>query len=180
MTDLLTIGHAVLSDDLRYRYRLDRDFVSRRGCDRKKTAVFILLNPSSADADIDDPTVRRCIGFCARWRCGRLVIVNLFAWRATKVRDLKRAKDPVGPGNDAAIRKAVREATKSKGVVVAAWGANGSWLGRAREVMDMLGKMKADAVCLCRTGGGAPEHPLYVAYDVTPESFEVAGSMAPR
>jgi hypothetical protein len=174
VNDLFIRRSAVLSADGLYRYRLERQVG-----DEKKTATFIMLNPSMADAEIDDPTIRRCMGFCVRWRCGRLVVVNLFAFRAAKVRDLKAARNPVGPRNNAAIEKAANDAARGGGMIVAAWGAGGSWLGRDRQVMDRLDRIDANMTCLRRTASRAPEHPLYVPYDVTPEPFDFAELVPP-
>lgn len=94
---------AVLSDDGRYRYRLDRSWAS------VPPMVMLWLNPSTADDASDDPTVRRGMGFARAAGCGRLVVVNLFGWRATDPAELRRVADPVGPDNDAWIACAVAE-----------------------------------------------------------------------
>src|SRR5437588_2477108 len=97
-TDLLepacSRGSAVFSPDGRYRYLLTR----RLGRSRR-VATFIMLNPSTADAINNDPTIRKCVGFARRWGCGLLQVVNLFALRATEPRVLRAAADPVGPEN---------------------------------------------------------------------------------
>src|SRR3954454_15761859 len=97
MTASLTLSleqNAVISACGRYRYLL-----SRQVGPGLRTATFIMLNPSTADATNDDPTIRRCIGFARQWGCGRLAVLNLFAVRATDPAEMKRADDPVGPEN---------------------------------------------------------------------------------
>ncbi len=92
-------GSAVLSECARYRYRLDRAW--ERDDHGLGTVTWVMLNPSTADADVDDPTIRRCIGFSKAWGYNALTVVNLFAWRATSPRDLCAVEDPVGPDNEA-------------------------------------------------------------------------------
>jgi hypothetical protein len=87
-----------------------------------------MLNPSTADASQDDPTIRRCIGFARQWGCGRLVVLNLFAFRATDPADLKRAADPVGPENRAWFDRTLVDDLVG-GPVVCGWGVHGAHLG---------------------------------------------------
>ncbi|NYJ75100.1 DUF1643 domain-containing protein [Allobranchiibius huperziae] len=143
----------------RHRYRLSRRWGSKGG----PTATFIMLNPSTADADVDDPTIRRCIGFARREGCTGLVVVNLYAWRATKPADLWTADDPVGPENDEAISGALRLARLHGGPVIAAWGAHArsDRVGAVRE----LTRGVVALTCLGVTEGGHPRHPLYVRGD---------------
>ena len=99
------IGGATFSRDRRYRYRLWRRW------DRSRAVVaFVMLNPSTADAMHDDPTIRRCVGFARAWGFGGVDVVNLFALRATDTRALRKAADPIGPANDRHLRRAVRSA----------------------------------------------------------------------
>ena len=148
---------ARLSDCGHYRYALGR----RWGAGAR--AVFVMLNPSTADAERDDPTIRRCIGFAARWGFGALTVVNLYSWRATRPADLRRARDPVGPGGDEAIERA----TLGAALVVAAWGAHGDWRGRGAQVASRL----SDPHALGLTRSGAPRHPLYVRKDARPQPW---------
>ena len=106
------LRRAVLSECGSYRYALTREWADG------KCVAWLMLNPSTADADIDDPTIRRCIGFARQWGYGRLVVVNLFALRATDPRVLVRNADPVGSKNDFYIAKAMKEAQE----VICAWG----------------------------------------------------------
>jgi hypothetical protein len=107
-------GWADLSPCGTYRYLLGRRI---GGGDR--VGLWVMLNPSTADANEDDATIRRCIGFARREGCGLLEVVNLFAYRATDPAALRLADDPVGPANDHFISKAVERAA----LVVVAWGA---------------------------------------------------------
>src|SRR5579883_1527453 len=126
--------------------------------------TFILLNPSTADALRDDPTIRRCVGFARTWGFGSLEIVNLFAYRATHPRQLKTAPDPVGPANDTAILQAVSSAQ----LVVVGWGTQGRLYGRDRAVLRLL----PDSICcLGATRAGFPCHPLYLKKDTAPVPY---------
>jgi hypothetical protein len=158
---------AVISDCGRYRYRLDRVW-SRN----EKPAVFVMLNPSTADALVDDPTIRRCMGFARARDFGGIVVVNLFAWRATEPAELTaRAHegfDVVGPDNDRHLAEVFADAH----TVVAAWGVRGVFLGRDRTVAAMV-PASAQLTCLRTTKAGHPEHPLYLPGRLTPQPFEV-------
>lgn len=129
--------------------------------------VAIWLNPSTADAETDDPTVRRGIGFARAAGCGRLVVVNLFGWRATDPAELRRVPDPVGPDNNAFIAAAVAEPAA---VVVAGWGAHAD----RKRVRSVMGWLEADLFCLGRTAGGGPRHPLYLPATASLVPFDAA------
>jgi len=150
-----TSGSAVFSDDGAYRYRLDRTWG-----DSGRHAVWLMLNPSTADALADDPTIRRCAGFSRSWGLDGLTVVNLFALRATDPRALARHPDPVGPENDEFIRRAIGPCS----VVVAAWGAQRIAAARADTWRRALTRT-ADVLCLGTTKDGEPRHPLYVRAD---------------
>jgi hypothetical protein len=140
-----------------YRYSLHR----RWGHPSLPVATFVMLNPSTADAVTDDPTIRRCRGFARRWGCGGLTVGNLYALRATNPRDLWTAADPVGPRNDAVLDQLVILAGDLGGPVVAAWGAH----ARKDRVDAVLARWPDAFRCLGVTGAGAPRHPLYVRGD---------------
>lgn len=144
-------GDAVFSDCGRYRYLL-----TRRWGDGP-AATFVMLNPSTADAATDDPTIRRCIGFAKSWDCGSLNVVNLFAFRATDPRELLAATDPVGPRNDAFLHSYLPDG-------VAAWGAHKMASTRARGVVRAFVR-SSPLWCLGVTKDGHPRHPLYVRAD---------------
>jgi hypothetical protein len=124
--------------------------------------VFIMLNPSIADHELDDPTIRRCLGFCQRWGCGELHVVNLFAVRATNPAHMKLAADPVGPDNLDWVKRAVDAAT-ALGLVVCAWGIHGSYMDQDLTVLAWIGSGR-QPMALGVTRDGRPKHPLYVPY----------------
>ena len=141
---------AIFSPCLKYRYSLSRVWNPKL-----PTVVFVGLNPSTADEQEDDPTVRRCIAFARKWHFGSLNLVNLFAYRSTDPTCLTKAEDPVGPENDAHI---VQSVVRAKRVVIA-WGTKGTLLSRDRQVLSLL----PDSHCLGITKEGYPKHPLYLA-----------------
>lgn len=145
-------GSAVFSPCRRYRYALSRQLDSTgRG-----TCAFIMLNPSTADASRDDPTIRRCMGFARGWGYHRLEVRNIFAYRSMNPTQLASAEDPVGESND----RALREASRASDLIICAWGAwRGGW-ERSRRVLEILGGV--DLYCLGATKDGHPRHPLYL------------------
>jgi hypothetical protein len=151
---------AIFSPDRVYRYSLWRTWT----VDAPRLIV-IGLNPSTADETTDDPTIRRCIGYAKRWDLGGLVMLNLYAYRATKPRDLWRAEDPIGPDNDWVL---VDIATHVPGPVLGAWGAN-ALRDRAWKVGRSIAEAGRDVLCLGFTRSGHPRHPLYLRADVEPE-----------
>ena len=158
MRESMKMG-AVFSDCRRYRYSL-----SRWWHDSLPLLVVIGLNPSTADETQDDPTIRRCIGYARSWGYGGLVMLNLFAYRATSPRDMKAAAEPVGPANDAVL-----EVQTAGRTVLCAWGAHGSHLDRARAVRQLL--VGRDLFCLGTTKDRHPKHPLYLRADLTPVPY---------
>jgi hypothetical protein len=151
---------AVLDPTGAYRYRLWRRWAAG------PSVLFVLLNPSTADAERDDPTVRRCMAFARRWGFGAVEIVNLFALRTAVPRRLRAAPDPVGPDNDRHIALTARRAD----LIVAGWGAAGAYLGRSTAVAGLL-RRQAPLYCLGRTACGQPRHPLYVRGDARPSPW---------
>ena len=150
---------AILSADRKYRYVLTRIWD-----EAKPTVVFIGLNPSTADEETDDPTIRKCIGYAKRWGYGKLIMVNLFAFRSTDPSMLKRVEDPVGPDNGSYIQKCVSESN----LVIACWGNHGKLLNRDKVLMGSLPNL----VCLKRNKNGTPHHPLYLSKDITPMPYK--------
>jgi hypothetical protein len=144
-----------------YRYGLSRTWGTggRRVC-------FCMLNPSTADAKRNDPTVRRCLGYAQRWGFDELEVVNIFALRSTDPGVLYAAADPIGPRSDQAIRRA---ASRSE-MVVLAWGSHGALGGRGREVVRLVSSVRAP-VCLGLTQAGEPRHPLYLSQTLRPEAL---------
>jgi len=161
MRDLFEASSAWMSSCGLYSYQLSR--VWGDGA----LACFVMLNPSVADAAFDDPTIRRCRNFAKREDCGGMIVVNLFAWRATDPAALASAVDPVGPENDAALREAVSRGRASGGPVIAAWGGHRMARDRTAAVADIC----ADMLCLGLTKAGAPRHPLSVAGDAVLRPF---------
>ena len=158
MTTLFPIGvqkQATLSDDGLYRYRLTRTWDESRG-----RVNFLMLNPSVADADIDDPTIRKCVGFAKSWGFGELVVTNLFAWRSTDPKALKWVVDPVGPFNDWYLVDTARRSER----VVCGWGTHGPLFGRDRAVRSLLRAASIPTYHLGLTRGGQPGHPLFLPY----------------
>lgn len=123
-------------------------------------AMFIGLNPSTADEANDDPTIRRCIGFARSWGYDGLCMANLFSFRATHPADMKKAADPVGRDND----KAIATFSRGAGIVVAAWGAHGTY--RRRDYYVRL--LVPDLHYLRLTKDGHPGHPLYLPASLRP------------
>jgi hypothetical protein len=154
---------AVISPCGTYRYTLTRAIpCALQGV---RPCLFVMLNPSVADANVDDPTIRRCIGFAKSWQCTSLTVVNLFALRATDPRSLKTHADPHGPDNVSHLLKQIM--AHRIGVIVAAWGSNPMASPRAFESTDVLHMelRNAGAKCLGITKDGSPRHPLYVKSD---------------
>jgi hypothetical protein len=141
---------AVFSTDEAHRYVLWRTWEPRL-----PTMVVIGLNPSTATEVEDDPTIRRCIQFAKREGCGRYIMLNLFAFRATQPEVMRAAADPVGPYNDRVLRTI---ASRNLGPVVAAWGVHGAFQGRGETVTKMLPGLLAFGT----TKDGHPKHPLYL------------------
>lgn len=161
---------ATFSSDGLFRYRLWRAWDET--LDR---AVFVMLNPSTADAEKLDNTVRRCVTFAREWGYGSLDVVNLFAYRATDPHSMKTWRDDgfdiIGPDNDAAIVQAVRGA----GIVVCAWGGHGQMAGklmgqpRSWYVEALIGTWAPErSFILASLGDGQPRHPLYIKRDQKP------------
>jgi len=164
----------ILSDDRVYRYVLWRDWMDdvleleeREGNNSAKYAMFIGLNPSTADSTNDDPTIRKCVGFAKRWGYGALCMCNLFACRARHPKDMRKAIDPVGDDNFYHISKCASEA----GIIIAAWGNNGGFMKQNLNVSAGLASLRIKLKCLLKTDLGFPEHPLFVPYETQPIDF---------
>lgn len=141
---------AVISDCQKYRYSLERVWDSS-----KPSIGFIGLNPSTADAFIDDPTIRRCIQFAKDWGGGGIYMVNLFAFRATSPKDMLSQTDPIGQENDQHLLKMASQVSK----IIACWGNDGGHQNRANNVKVLL---NCEMACFAINKGGEPKHPLYV------------------
>jgi hypothetical protein len=137
-TDIHGTASATFSPCRTYRYALTRVWAPGR-----PLAAFIMLNPSTADALDDDATIRRVSGFARSWTAGGILVLNLFALRATDPRQLRQHPDPVGP-------------------VVCAWGVHGVLADRDQRVLELLRARCVRPLCLGTTKDGHPRHPLYV------------------
>ncbi|WP_175706816.1 DUF1643 domain-containing protein [Burkholderia ambifaria] len=151
---------AIISPCGTYRYRLEREV----GIDGPAYA-FIGINPSTADASIDDATVRKWIGFVSRWGGRKFIVGNVFAFRATDVGALASADDPAGPMNDAHLASILHEAD----IIVPCWGARGKLLPSLLPRLDMISRLMGAATKSVMTFGltasGDPKHPLMLGYD---------------
>lgn len=163
-----TTRTATLSRDGRYRYRLERRW--GRG---DAVVPWVLLNPSRADALVDDPTIRRVSGLSHGWGFDGCVVVNLFGYRTSSPAELAVAADPAGPRNRRSIRAALAESTV--GVVVAAWGgaAVPGLAAAARRVMADADELGLRVVAVGRNADGSPRHPLYVRAGTPLTTFTV-------
>lgn len=150
---------AVLSPCGGYRYQLGRTWNPDL-----PTIGWVMLNPSTADAEQDDPTIRRCIGFARRWDFGGLIVMNLFALRSSDPASLRSHTDPVGPDNDMHLQRL----SALTGQIVVAWGTHSMAATRARAVLDLIAREGRDVYCLRVTASGMPKHPLYVPSAVNP------------
>lgn len=152
-------SEAVISEDQKYRY-----YLSRQWSESGKIVAFIGLNPSTADAKRDDPTIRRCINFARSWGGSKLVMGNLYAYRSTNPYILNSVSDPIGLSNDAWLDQIISESE----IVVAAWGVHGTLHGRDIEVLD---KYRSKLSYLKLTKNGHPSHPLYLSSSLIPINY---------
>lgn len=149
---------AEFSADRVYRYSLWRFWNKHIGY-----VAFVCLNPSTADEEKNDPTVRRCIDYAHAWGFGGLIMLNLFAFRATDPKELYSVEDPIGPDNDFHLRTA----SSNAGMTIVAWGTHGDYLKRAKSVLGLLTK----PYCIALTKDGAPKHPLYLKKYLKPMPY---------
>lgn len=166
------LSTATYSPCERYRYALTRVWDPSGA-----RALFVMLNPSTATEVQNDPTVERCERRARTLGFGSFTVTNIFAWRDTDPKKMRAAADPIGPGNDAAIRDAAAEADR----IIAAWGAHGAHLGRGAEVQALLARTGRPLAHLGLTKDGHPRHPLYIGYAVEPVAWspETARERAP-
>ena len=149
---------AILSEDRKYRYVL-----SRIWDESKPTVMFIGLNPSTADETEDDPTIRRCINFATSWGYGGVYMLNLFAFRATEPRVMKEAENPIGNDNN----KYLEEYSNKCDKVVCAWGNDGNYKNRSKEVLSKINNL----YYLKLNQSGEPAHLLYLSCSLVPTKF---------
>lgn len=161
-------GSAKLSEDRKYRYVLGRSWGDG---EVQASLTWVMINPSTALASKNDPTIRRCIEFTRREGYDALWVVNLFALRSSDPKELKLWDDPVGPDNDRWIEWAVRKSAS----VVLAWGNNGRyWTPRIREVRNLIEPIRPKFLCLGLTGSLHPRHPLMLSKYTEFEEYRFA------
>ena len=158
---------AVYSDCERYRYLLTRTWEPAG-----KRALFVMLNPSTATERQNDPTVERCERRARALGFGAFRVCNIFAWRETDPRQMRRAIDPVGPENDAAIAESCVWAD----TVVCAWGTHGAHLNRGPAVELLMRATGRPLHHLGLTFAGHPKHPLYIGYAQSPIPWDAAAT----
>ncbi len=166
-TDPAPLPTALLSPDRRYRYLL-----VRRVARNDRIALFVMVNPSTADEREDDATIRRCMGYARSWGYGWLYVCNLSPYRATDPRDLvATGAEPaeVWDYNLALLKTAAAAAE----IVIVAWGANGRHENRAERVLEALAQSGAEINCLATTKGGYPVHPLRQPRYLLPTRYAV-------
>lgn len=157
---------AVLSADGKYRYILTREMEPLAKPQRSLT--WVMLNPSTADAEKDDPTIRRVRSFSLAWGATRFAVVNLYAFRATKPADLPASmEERHGPEWEYWTTRAIGEADG----VMFAWGAHPSAVEGAAALEALYLQLGKGIMCLGRTKHGAPRHPLYVLTGTSPEPY---------
>ena len=149
---------AIISKDKIYRYKLSRTWGST-----KPTILFIGLNPSIADENIDDPTITRCINFAKDWGYGTLLMANLFAFRSTYPKDIYLIDDPIGKDNDHYLLECVKQSD----LIVACWGNNGTYMNREKVITELVPNL----YCLQKNKNGTPHHPLRPPRNIHPVPF---------
>jgi len=160
---------AVISPCGKFRYYLEERFP---GFPWSGPGVcFVMLNPSTADASKDDPTIRKCRGFAKKWFYSWFRVVNLFAYRATDPRDLKEAGYPIGPENDKWVAHGVTTDMGWSPCVVIAWGNKGQESGMDQWMLQYLRLLEVQVRCLGVTSRDAPCHPLMLPYETKREEF---------
>jgi len=164
---------ATLSEDFRYLYDLSRCWTSEQDA---PFVLWLMLNPSTADAHKDDATIRKCIGFTRLWGKERLVVVNLFACRTTFPGELLSARDPVGSKNDYHI--SLWSHLTSCRLIVCAWGSleflpkQNPLRSRIAKVLDLIGTSKP-LICLGTSKSGDPRHPSRIGYANPTQPFTI-------
>ena len=156
---------AWISECKLYRYGLWRIWECQR-----RLVNFIALNPSTADASLDDPTIKRCIGFAKAWGYGGFIMTNLFAYRATNPKKLKGPFNPAGVDNG----KAIKVAVAASDCVVLCWGNNGDMFDGGYQMRRELRIAGVQTWHLGLTQSNYPKHPLYLRGDTVPVEFERA------
>lgn len=157
------------SENRRYRYELVHRCDDLLTTGELRFLVWVGLNPSTADEQALDPTLKRIRAFTQREGYHGFVMLNLFAWRDTDPDQMMREMDPVGRENDDTLRKWSKPGQK----IVCAWGNHGGHLSRWRKVAEMMKAAGAELVCLSTNADGSPKHPLYVKSDTPLQPWSI-------
>ncbi|WP_434663549.1 DUF1643 domain-containing protein [Paraburkholderia sp. A3BS-1L] len=169
---------AIISQCGQYRYRLDREVPRDRPVNGSLVFAYFGVNPSTANASIDDATVRKWRGFGKRWGATRFIVGNAFAYRATDVRALSTVQ-AVGPENDRYLAEIIAEAD----ILVPCWGDRGKVPAHLRNRFDaVLAALSASGkpvVTFGLTKGGDPKHPLMLSYETQLIPWRAEGNRAP-
>lgn len=167
---------AVISACGKYRFRLERQVqrsadIADKSILSEDPIVWVMCNPSTADAETDDATIRKCKGFTARLGRSRMIVVNVFAFRSRHPKDLLKAVDPVGVGNVGHLRAACEIPNAT---IIAAWGeALPRKLRHLADVCyDILRENNRRIYCYGITDLGMPRHPVMLAYATPLEEFK--------
>lgn len=155
-------GDAVFSADKKYRYCL-----SRYWNNQLPEILFIMLNPNKADEILNDPSIRRCIGYAKDWGFGSMSVVNLFARRAPYPDKLFEKRNPVGNEND----KYILKKASASSIILLAWGNYGSYAKRSEKVLGLLRSSREKLYYLKKTKMGEPGHPLYLRRSLKPKQL---------
>ena len=169
MNDLFdTSDLAQISPNGLYRYSLIRNFNDACG----KRVAFVMLNPSTADGRKNDPTVRRCIDFAKQWGYNSLLVLNIFAYRATDPAQLKLVSDPVGPDNEKTFKRLLPTVDQ----VICAWGRHGEiaidGIPQGIRALHWIQSSGKTPMALKLTKNGHPSHPLYLNRGLKPEIIQ--------
>ena len=149
---------AIISKDKIYRYKLSRTWDST-----KPTILFIGLNPSIANENVDDPTITRCINFAKDWGYGTLLMANLFAFRSTYPKEIYLIDDSIGKDNDHYLLECVKQSD----LIIACWGNNGTYMNREKVITELVPNL----YCLQKNKNGTPHHPLRLPRNIDPVPF---------
>jgi len=160
------VNDAYISLCDKYRYTLTRVW----GENVENLMIFCMLNPSTADAKEDDPTIRRCVSFAKREGYDGIMVINLFALRATDPAELSKHLDPMH-GNDKVLNSYAHRSKVTGKPIVCAWGANRFAKEQAHNFMNMCNGIMLPVYCLGVTKQGHPKHPLYLKSDTPLEAF---------
>jgi hypothetical protein len=140
-------------------------------------ALYVcMLNPSTADAFKLDPTITGLVKRAKAWGYGAVVVVNLFALRATNPADMLAHAAPVGPDNDAVLAATMAQAFNEGSPLLVGWGNHGSHMGRDKVVVEMAQRQGFQLMALAVNDNGQPRHPLYVGHEVRPKLWTVSPS----